>query len=236
MGSDRRIDPSLSLKAFDRALSERDASPVDLVKIRGGLSFNEPFEYFRTLVHRASQHYKSIQAFSPVELYQWHRMEQRPIRDLLAELHWAGATRIGPGGGEILIQSWRDRLSPYRIPAETWLEIAQLGWEVGLPPTAMVLVGDWLTIEDYQEHLHRLAGYRWDRVELKLYRHAPNHPELEGSHLLKILTLIELARSYLGPIPLVVSDPQGTLSNDAKLLMTGAGCQGFYQTLGEISP
>lgn len=234
MGSDKPIDPLLPLKEFERALSEHDPRSVDLVKIRGGLSFNEPFEYFRTLVHRAHQHYGTIQAFSPVELYQWHRMEQRPIRDLLAELHWAGATRIGPGGGEILIQAWRDRLSPYRIPAETWLEIAQLGWAVGIHPTAMMLVGDWLTVEDYQAHLNRLAQYRWARVEIKLYRRVPHHAELEPSHLLKVLTLIELAHSYLGSVPLVVSDPQGALSEDAKLLMTGAGCQGFYQTMGEI--
>ncbi len=234
MNPDKAIDPLLPIRDLDLAVDHLETA-VDLVKIRGGLTFKEPFDYFRTVVHRVSHHYGMIQAFSPIELYQWHRMEQRPIRDLMAELQWAGATRIGPGGGESLVPEWRDRLSPHRMPGETWIDIAQLGWDIGLPPTAMILAGDWFSADDYREHLSRLADYRWDRVEIKPYRPVPNHPELESTHLLKLLTVIEWTRSYLGEIPLLVSDPEGQLSDDAKLLMTHAGCDGFYRTAAEVS-
>ncbi len=229
------IAPSLPIPVAEKALKTLEVK-VDLVKVRGGLTFREPFEYFRTLVHRVSQHHSTIQVYSPVELHQWHRMEQRPIRDLLAELRWAGATGIGPGGGESLVQAWRDRLSPNRLSANAWIDIAQLGWDIGLPPTAMVLAGDWLSTDDYREHLSRLADFRWGTIEMKLFRASDAHPELESSHLLKILTLIEMTRSYLGEIPLVISDPRGELSDDAKILMTQAGCDAFYRTVAEVAP
>ncbi len=230
------IDPCLSLSKAETQLKRLNPA-VKLLKIRGGLSFREPFSYFRALVKTASKMFSGpIQAFSPIELYQWHRIEQRPIRDLLAELRWAGATQLGPGGGESLVQPWRDRLSPNRLDAEAWLSLASLGWETGMPPSAMILAGRWLAKEDLAQHLHLLTTQSWHHLEVKIMRPVTLHPELEPIHLIALCRLVSEIKEKMPDTPLYVNDPSYPLTDDAYLLLTRAGADGFYTTLEDIEP
>ncbi len=233
---DTKITSCLPLADAESRLATMPTS-IGLIKIRGGLSFREPFTYFRSLVRAVADGFNGpIQAFSPIEVNQWHRVEQRPVRELLAELKWAGATRLGPGGSEILVQSWRDRLSPYRIESAVWENLAQLGWETGLPPSAMILAGKWLSAADIKSHLRILAANSWHHIEVKVFRAVALQPELEPMHILALCRLVSETRETLNDTPIYVNEPPGGLSHDARILLTQAGADGFYTTLEAIEP
>ena len=233
---DTKIPPCLPLADAKSRLATMPAS-VGLIKIRGGLSFREPFTYFRSLVRTVADGFNGpIQAFSPIEINQWHRVEQRPVRELLSELKWAGATGLGPGGSEILVQSWRDRLSPHRIEATAWTTLAQLGWDTGLPPSAMVLAGQWLSAADIKSHLQILSAYSWHHIEVKMFRSVALQPELEPMHILSLCHLVAETRELLNDTPIYVNEPPGGISHDARIMLTQAGADGFYTTLEAIEP
>lgn len=233
---DTKIPSCLPLEVAESRLAQMP-SAVGLIKIRGGLSFREPFTYFRSLVKTVADGFRGpIQAFSPIEVNQWHRVEQRPVRELLAELKWAGATGLGPGGSEILVQSWRDRLSPHRIEATAWANLAQLGWEIGLPPSAMILAGQWLSESDIKSHLQILSAYLWHHIEVKVFRAVARQPELEAMHILSLCRLVSETRDTLADTPIYVNEPPGGLSHDARILLSRAGADGFYTTLEAIEP
>lgn len=230
-----QVPPGLSV---DKArTAARALPPVSLIKVRGGLSLKEPFGYWVSLVRAIrAETAAPLQVLSPAELYQHHRVEKRPVRDLLAELKWAGATYLGPGGGEILVDPLREKAAPLRLNTETWLAIARLAAQVGVAPTATLMVGGLGTPDEWRVHIDRLkqlAG--WHHIEIKPFR--PDRTQLGTMgppHLVTVLRAVRRMRAAWPDTPLYLSGP--ALSADGQILATAAGIDGFYQVVHECEP
>ena len=79
-----------------------------------------------------------------------------PLREVIWQFKEAGLGSIPGGGGEILIDRVRKRISPLKIDSDGWLEVMQVAHELGLKSSATMMFGHVETIEDRVEHLQRL--------------------------------------------------------------------------------
>ncbi len=97
-----------------------------------------------------------IHPFSPSEIYFLARKEGMSSRDILAALFREGIRTIPGGGGEILVDAVRSKLSPEKCPADDWLRIMKEAHETGFTTTATMMYGHIESDADCIEHLFRL--------------------------------------------------------------------------------
>src|SRR6202045_4927998 len=79
-----------------------------------------------------------------------------PLRDVIACFKEAGLGSIPGGGGEILVDRVRQKISPLKIKSDEWLEVMQVAHELGLKSSATMMFGHVETIEERIEHLQRI--------------------------------------------------------------------------------
>jgi cyclic dehypoxanthinyl futalosine synthase len=79
-----------------------------------------------------------------------------PLREVLQKFKEAGLGSIPGGGGEILVDRIRNRISPLKCNTEQWLEVMRVAHELGLNSSATMMFGHVETVEDRIEHLERL--------------------------------------------------------------------------------
>jgi cyclic dehypoxanthinyl futalosine synthase len=79
-----------------------------------------------------------------------------PLREVISEFKNAGLGSIPGGGGEILVDRVRKKISPLKINSDQWLEVMQVAHEIGLRSSATMMFGHVETIEDRIEHLQRI--------------------------------------------------------------------------------
>jgi cyclic dehypoxanthinyl futalosine synthase len=79
-----------------------------------------------------------------------------PLRDVISKFKSAGLGSIPGGGGEILVDRVRKKISPLKINSDQWLEVMQVAHELGLKSSATMMFGHVETIEERIEHLERV--------------------------------------------------------------------------------
>jgi cyclic dehypoxanthinyl futalosine synthase len=79
-----------------------------------------------------------------------------PLRDVICEFKRAGLGSIPGGGGEILVDRVRKRISPLKIDSDQWLEVMQVAHELGLKSSATMMFGHVETVEERIEHLQKI--------------------------------------------------------------------------------
>src|SRR5438045_9347213 len=77
-------------------------------------------------------------------------------RYVIIEFKHARLGSIPCGGGEILVDRVRQKISPLKINSNQWLEVMQVAHELGLKSSATMMFGHVETIEDRVEHLRRI--------------------------------------------------------------------------------
>jgi cyclic dehypoxanthinyl futalosine synthase len=81
-----------------------------------------------------------------------------PLREVITQFKEAGLGSIPGGGGEILVDRVRQRISPLKCNSDQWLEVMQIAHEVGLKSSATMMFGHVETIEERIEHLERVRA------------------------------------------------------------------------------
>jgi len=76
--------------------------------------------------------------------------------EVISQFKEAGLGSIPGGGGEILVDRVRERISPLKCNSDAWLEVMQTAHELGLKSSATMMFGHVETIQDRIEHLQRL--------------------------------------------------------------------------------
>ena len=79
-----------------------------------------------------------------------------PLREVISQFKEAGLGSIPGGGGEILVDRVRERISPLKCNSDQWLEVMQVAHELGLKSSATMMFGHVENIEERIEHLQRL--------------------------------------------------------------------------------
>src|ERR1700719_3664634 len=148
----------LSFEQIDEKLEELSAAGGVQILMQGGHHPKLAFEWYLDLLRHIREKYPhiNIHGFSPPEFRHFAETFGMPLREVISEFKNAGLGSIPGGGGEILVDRVRQKISPLKINSDEWLEVMQVAHELGLNSSATMMCGPVETIEDRIEHLQRI--------------------------------------------------------------------------------
>ena len=148
----------ISFEELDGKLDELSAVGGVQILMQGGHHPKLGFDWYINLLRHIREKYPhiNIHGFSPPEFQHFANVFGMPLRDVISEFKNAGLGSIPGGGGEILVDRVRKRISPLKCNTAQWLEVMQIAHELGLNSSATMMFGHVETTEDRIEHLQRL--------------------------------------------------------------------------------
>jgi cyclic dehypoxanthinyl futalosine synthase len=128
------------------------------VLMQGGHHPDLPIAWYEDLLRSITGRFPTLHlhAFSPSEIQHIARVSRIPIDEVLARLKAAGLRSIPGGGGEILVDEVRLRISPLKTMSDDWLGVMESAHRLGLPTTATMMFGHVESYADRVEHLVRI--------------------------------------------------------------------------------
>jgi cyclic dehypoxanthinyl futalosine synthase len=148
----------LSREQLDQKLDELSAAGGVQILMQGGHHPKLPFQWYVDLLQHIRQKYPhiNIHGFSPPEFQHFAETFRMTLREVMSEFKRAGLGSIPGGGGEILVDRVRKKISPLKINSDQWLEVMQVAHELGLKSSATMMFGHVETVEERIEHLRRI--------------------------------------------------------------------------------
>jgi cyclic dehypoxanthinyl futalosine synthase len=148
----------LSFEQFDEKLDELSAAGGVQILMQGGHHPKLGLEWYVDLLHHIREKYPhiNIHGFSPPEFQHFAETFQMPLREVITKFREAGLGSIPGGGGEILVDRVRKKISPLKCDSDQWLEVMQIAHELGLKSSATMMFGHVETMEERIEHLQRI--------------------------------------------------------------------------------
>jgi cyclic dehypoxanthinyl futalosine synthase len=127
------------------------------VLMQGGLHPDFNIEWYEDLLSRLHARYPDFQlhCFSPPEIHNIHLISGLDYETILRRLKAAGLYSMPGGGGEILDDEVRARVST-KCTTQEWLDVMRAVHKVGLRSTATMMFGIGDKIEHRVRHLQRV--------------------------------------------------------------------------------
>jgi cyclic dehypoxanthinyl futalosine synthase len=97
-----------------------------------------------------------VHAFSPPEIFAFHRLFDMSIHDVLSRLQEAGLESVPGGGAEILSDRVRRKISVGKCSSSEWLEVMRQCHVLGMRTSCTMMFGHIETIDERLDHLIRL--------------------------------------------------------------------------------
>jgi len=203
----------LSFEQIDTKLDELSAVGGVQILMQGGHHPKLPFTWYVDLLHHIRGKYPhiNIHGFSPPEFQHFAETFRMPLREVITQFKEAGLGSIPGGGGEILVDRVRQKISPLKCNSDQWLEVMQIAHEVGLKSSATMMFGHVETIEDRIEHLQRVRDQQERSggfTAFICWTFQPQHTVLKVAHptgVAEYLRTQALARIFLDNIENVQS-------------------------------
>jgi cyclic dehypoxanthinyl futalosine synthase len=98
----------------------------------------------------------NLHAFSPPELWHFHKLNKLPLREVLRRLKEAGMGSLPGGGGEILVDRVRTAMTVNKCLTDEWLEVHRVWHELGGRSSCTMMFGHIETLAERVETLERL--------------------------------------------------------------------------------
>ena len=115
--------------------------------------------YLELLAHiKAKFPQVNIHAFSPSEFIHFRDVFNLPLEEIIRLFKEAGLGSIPGGGGEILVDRVRKRISPLKAMSDDWLSVMDVAHRLGLNSSATMMFGHVETLDDRIEHLERVRA------------------------------------------------------------------------------
>ncbi|MCX6891367.1 MAG: dehypoxanthine futalosine cyclase [Verrucomicrobia bacterium] len=152
----------------------------------------------------------NVHGFSPSEFVHFREVFNEPVEKIIADFKAAGLGSIPGGGGEILVDRVRERISPLKAMSDDWLGVMDVAHRLGLSSSATMMFGHVETVEDRVEHLERVRAQQDRSKGFTAFigwtfqaEHTRLHAPTIGAH--EYLRTQALARIYLDNFPSVQS-------------------------------
>jgi cyclic dehypoxanthinyl futalosine synthase len=148
----------LSLDEIDRKIEETVALGGTQILMQGGHHPKLGIDFYIELLAHIKKKFPqiNIHAFSPPEFNHFEKVFNMPLEEILEKFIAAGLGSIPGGGGEILVDRVRNRISPLKCNSENWLRVMEVAHKMGLNSSATMMFGHVETVEDRIEHLRKL--------------------------------------------------------------------------------
>jgi cyclic dehypoxanthinyl futalosine synthase len=146
-----------SFEEICRRIDETIALGGTGVLMQGGLHPDFGIEWYEDLLSRLRERYPTFQlhCFSPPEIHNIHLISGLDYETILRRLKAAGLYSMPGGGGEILDDEVRKRVST-KCSTEEWLDVMRAVHKVGLRSTATMMFGIGDRVEHRVRHLQRI--------------------------------------------------------------------------------
>jgi cyclic dehypoxanthinyl futalosine synthase len=142
-----------------RVATSREMFGITQVLIQGGHNPNLKLEYYEQAFKAIKQRYPEvgINGLSPSEVDMIAKVERSSTKEVLARLKDAGMDTFAGGGAEILEDSVKEQISPFKIKSQEWLRIMEEAHQLGLRSVATMMYGTVETEEDRARHIIKIA-------------------------------------------------------------------------------
>ena len=154
----------LSTDDLDQKLDELSAIGGVQILLQGGHHPGLGIGHYLDMLAHIREKYPhiNIHGFSPPEFNHFATVFAMPLREVITRFKAAGLGSIPGGGGEILVDRVRQRISPLKCDSDQWLRVMRIAHELGLKSSATMMFGHVETVEDRIEHLARLREVQDD--------------------------------------------------------------------------
>ncbi len=128
------------------------------ILMQGGHHPDLPLEWYEDLLRSFKERFPRlhVHAFSPPEIQHMVKVSRRPLEEVLCRLKAAGLDSIPGGGGEILVDEVRRRISPLKTMSGDWLAVMETAHALGIPSTATMMFGHVETYADRVAHMEKI--------------------------------------------------------------------------------
>jgi len=150
----------ITFDEMDRKIEETIALGGTQILMQGGHHPKLTKQWYLDLLSHIKNKFPgfNIHGFSPSEFIHFREVFNEPLEKIIGDFHAAGLGSIPGGGGEILVDRVRQRISPLKAMSNDWLEVMDVAHRLGLYSSATMMFGHVETIEDRIDHLERLRA------------------------------------------------------------------------------
>jgi cyclic dehypoxanthinyl futalosine synthase len=202
----------ISFEELDIKIEETLALGGTQILMQGGHHPKLSMQWYLDLLAHIREKFPqiNIHGFSPSEFVHFREVFNLSLEEIIREFKAAGLGSIPGGGGEILVDRVRKRISPLKAMSDDWMSVMDVAHRLGLNSTATMMFGHVETVEDRIEHLERVRAQQdktggftafiaWTFQAENTRLKAPT----VGAH--EYLRMQALARIYLDNIPNIQS-------------------------------
>src|SRR5947199_2342882 len=196
-----------------KKIEETIALGGDQVLMQGGMHPTLKLEWYEELLRDLRSRYPQVNlhAFSPPEIWHFHKLNKIPLREVLRRLKDAGLGSLPGGGGEILVDRVRKAMTVNKCLTDEWLEVHRVWHELGGRSTCTMMFGHIETLAERAETLERLPRQQDETggfTAFICWTFQPEHTEMAqvppaGAY--EYLKTQAIARLYLDNIPNIQS-------------------------------
>lgn len=148
---------------FDE-IDQKIQETIDLggtqILMQGGHHPKLSMQWYLDLLAHIKEKFPSvnIHGFSPSEFVHFREVFNLSLEEIIRQFVSAGLGSIPGGGGEILVDRVRQRISPLKAMSDDWLEVMDVAHRLGLNSSATMMFGHVESVEDRIEHLERVRA------------------------------------------------------------------------------
>ncbi len=202
----------ISFEELDQKIEETVALGGTQILIQGGHHPKLGKQWYLDLLSHVKSRFPqvNVHGFSPSEFVHFRQVFNEPLERIIGDFKAAGLGSVPGGGGEILVDRVRQRVSPLKAMSDDWLAVMDVAHRLGLNSSATMMFGHVETVEDRVEHLERVRAQQ-DKsggfTAFICWTFQAEHTRLRaptvGAH--EYLRTQALARIYLDNFPSVQS-------------------------------
>src|SRR5438552_17006138 len=150
----------ITFEEIDKKIEETIALGGTQILMQGGHHPKLTRQWYLDLLSHIKSKFPqiNIHGFSPSEFIHFREVFDEPLDTIISDFKAAGLGSIPGGGGEILVDRVRQRISPLKAMSDDWLEVMAVAHRLGLASTATMMFGHVETVEDRIEHLERVRS------------------------------------------------------------------------------
>jgi cyclic dehypoxanthinyl futalosine synthase len=165
-----------SIEEIEKRIDETIALGGTGVLMQGGLHPDFNIEWYEELLSTLHAKYPKFQlhCFSPPEIHNISLISGLDYETIMRRLKAAGLNSLPGGGGEILDDEVRKRVST-KCTTQEWLDVMRAVHKVGLISTGTMMFGIGDRIEHRVRHLDRIRQVQDEALAAK--QHDPNYGE-----------------------------------------------------------
>ncbi|WP_442601579.1 cyclic dehypoxanthinyl futalosine synthase [Paenibacillus sp. KN14-4R] len=152
----------------DEAIFQKIQETIDVggteILMQGGVNPNLPFTYYTDLLREIKKRFNiTMHSFSPAEIMKMKEISpDLSLVEVMRELNKAGLDSLPGGGGEILDDRTRRKISRLKGSWRDWMDVMQAAHQVGMNTTATMVIGFGESFEERALHLLRVRDAQDD--------------------------------------------------------------------------